>query len=62
MSLHSVLMIVGWVVLVASWVLPRMLCKDKTYKNMWSVMLASFALGIFVANMINQLLLLRFVA
>lgn len=55
MSLHSVLMIVGWVVLVASWVLPRVLCKDKMDKNFWSVILAAFALGVFVADAIMQL-------
>lgn len=44
----SVSLIVGWVLMIASWVIP-LLTKDEKLKRLFGLSLSALSLGIFIA-------------
>ena len=56
MTTHNVLMLAGWVFLVASWIVPTLMKKELTDRSFWGAVLSAFACGIFVSGLIVQLM------
>jgi len=51
----TVLSSIGWLILISSWLVPRIV-KDKLDKHYVGVVLAAVACGIFVSALIVQLM------
>lgn len=49
----SITFIVGWLFMIASWI-PKPFIKDERKRLGTNLVLAAFALGIFVADFLNQ--------
>lgn len=56
MAMYNVLMVIGWVFLVASWIVPAIMKKDNSDKHFVGAVLAAVACGIFVSNLVVQLM------
>lgn len=54
--MYNVLMVIGWVFLVASWIVPAVMKKDNNDKHFVGAVLAAVACGVFVSNLIVQLM------
>jgi len=55
MTTWTVLNIIGWIFLIASWVTPRLM-KDSMDKPFIGGVLAAFACGVFVSGLVVQLI------
>ena len=51
----STAMIIGWIALVASWIVPQFI-KDKNTKYFVGAIIASFAAGVFLGDLIYTLI------
>ena len=46
--------IVGWVLLIASWVAPRLVSKDKQSQAVIGTILSSMAFGVFIGHYLSK--------
>ena len=56
MTTWTLLNIIGWAFLIASWVVPYIMKKDSANKYFIGAVLAAVACGIFVSNAIVDLM------
>lgn len=55
MTTWTVLNIIGWCFLIASWVTPSLMKKDNADKHFVGAVLAAIACGIFISGLVVQL-------
>lgn len=46
--------IIGWMFLIASWVLPKKIFKEQTQITKWKLILSSIAVCVFVTGLLNH--------
>jgi len=56
MTTWTVLNIIGWCFLIASWVTPSLMKKDNADKHFVGAVLAAIACGIFISGLVVQLM------
>jgi hypothetical protein len=56
MTVNMVLYIIGWVFLVASWVIPSWVDEESKNKHFIGGVLAAIACGVFLSGLVIQLM------
>jgi hypothetical protein len=52
----ALLNIIGWVVLISSWIVPMMMKKESSDRHYVGITLAAISMGIFVSGLVVQLI------
>jgi hypothetical protein len=56
MTVNMVLDIIGWIFLIASWVIPKWMDKESRDKHFIGAVLAALACGVFIGGLVVQLM------
>jgi len=56
MAMHSVIMLIGWVFLIASWVVPKLMNKESADRSFIGAILAAISCGVFIGGLVVQLM------